>query len=276
MGLPPQTMRRAPRVALARREHRVLVVVAARLRTAASARGCRTRRRRARTETARRCGCGQAPRAPRSAARLRLDVPPTAWAPRATPPRPAARTRRPVRRARARATAAAVGGGHPLWSRTAIIRASTSAKRQAGLGASLVPHADVQVAQLLLGDGRRRVDQQVLAALRLGERDHVADLTRRPPSARPCGRGRTRCRRAAARRTAARRAGSRTSCAGPPALMPSAGEHLLPAPRGDGCAPSRRRSPSRSSRRRRPWRARGPDRSRTASSWPSFGAVNGW
>src|SRR5690349_5825170 len=38
------------------------------------------------------------------------------------------------------------------------------------------PHADVQLAQLLLGHGRRRIDQQVLPALRLGERDHVADL----------------------------------------------------------------------------------------------------
>src|SRR5258708_15564608 len=39
-----------------------------------------------------------------------------------------------------------------------------------------VPQFDVQVAQLLLGDGARRLDHQVLAALRLRERDHVADL----------------------------------------------------------------------------------------------------
>ena len=37
-------------------------------------------------------------------------------------------------------------------------------------------HPDMQIAQLLLGHRRRRIDQQVLAALRLGEGDHVADL----------------------------------------------------------------------------------------------------
>jgi hypothetical protein len=36
--------------------------------------------------------------------------------------------------------------------------------------------ADVQLAQLLLGDGARAVDHEVLPALRLRECDHVADL----------------------------------------------------------------------------------------------------
>src|SRR5205809_3999272 len=35
---------------------------------------------------------------------------------------------------------------------------------------------DVQVAQLLLSHRRRRLDQQILCALRLRESDHVADL----------------------------------------------------------------------------------------------------
>src|SRR5260221_13902300 len=34
---------------------------------------------------------------------------------------------------------------------------------------------DMQFAQLALGDRRRRAGDQVLAALRLGERNHVAD-----------------------------------------------------------------------------------------------------
>ena len=102
--------------------------------------------------------------------------------------------------------------------------------------------------------GARRLGQQVLAALRLRERDHVADRLRARPSARPCGRGRTRCRRAAARRTAARRAGSRTS----PRLLRRrcrARGIPSPAPRRGGSAPSRRRSPSRSARCRRPSRS---------------------
>src|SRR5439155_3560954 len=38
------------------------------------------------------------------------------------------------------------------------------------------PDSNVQLAQLLFGDGRGRIDQQILAALRLRESDHVADL----------------------------------------------------------------------------------------------------
>ena len=44
-----------------------------------------------------------------------------------------------------------------------------------------------------------------------GKRDHVADRLRARHERRRCGRGRKRCRRAAARRTAGPRAGSRTS-----------------------------------------------------------------
>src|SRR5512147_437151 len=48
-------------------------------------------------------------------------------------------------------------------------------------GAALLfglPQPDVQLAQLALGDGRRRAGDEVLATLRLGERDDVANRLR--------------------------------------------------------------------------------------------------
>ena len=38
------------------------------------------------------------------------------------------------------------------------------------------PNADVQFAQLLLGDRRGRLDKQVLSTLGLWKRNHIADL----------------------------------------------------------------------------------------------------
>ena len=38
-----------------------------------------------------------------------------------------------------------------------------------------IPQPNMQLTQLLLRDGRRRINHQILPALRLGERDHVTN-----------------------------------------------------------------------------------------------------
>ena len=78
-----------------------------------------------------------------------------------------------------------------------------------------------------------------------------------PPGSRRCGRGRARCRRAAACRTPAPRGRSRTAASPPPSLMFSSEKIRLCTPRrGFGCC--RRRSRCRSAPGRRPWRAPSP------------------
>ena len=163
---------------------------------AAGARNCRRRRRRARTgngppsriERSVCCASGGSS-ASATAATAAGCVRGAAPAPAQAPPARCASSREQRRRAAAREAAAAA----PCARRSGLLRLPA------------LPQPDVQLAQLLLVDGVRRVREQILRALRLRERDHVADRLRARHQRRPCGRGRTRCRRAAARRTAAPR-----------------------------------------------------------------------
>src|SRR5207253_5788513 len=102
----------------------------------AAARDWRTARHRAHTETARPARC----------ARASLALPAAAL--------------RPARRLKGRA---------PCCKR----RAAPPAPRTSGTG--LFPQPNAELAQLFLVHRARRVHQQVLRALRLRERDHIAD-----------------------------------------------------------------------------------------------------
>ncbi len=237
-------MRRAPRLRSARRRHGVLVIVAARLpRQQALAI--------AEDHAVALVGEGPAAldevaavcRASRGSARTPISAVGVAHA--------------PARRRQHRRQHASTATARSSRMRRSVLRTARSASRHFRRVGR--PQPDVQLAQLLLVDRRWRVDQQVLAALRLGERDDVADrlgaaiiatMRSRPNAMPPCG-GAPYCSASSRKPNFFRsprrgcRARGTPSTARPP----------------DGCAPSRRRSPSRSARCRTPWRRAARDRS---------------
>src|SRR5690349_8470940 len=78
--------------------------------------------------------------------------------------------------ASAKATTSACASHDRCRMRASVAHAAVAAAASGGFDRIARAHPDVQVAELLLGDGAGRADEQVLTALRLRERDDVADL----------------------------------------------------------------------------------------------------
>jgi hypothetical protein len=123
------------------------------------------------------------------------------------------------------------------------MRASPSEAQGMGRAARILAQADVQFAQLLLVDAARRVGQQALGALGLGEGDHVADRLGAGHHGDDAveAEGQAAVRRRAVLERVEQEAELGLLLLGP---MLSA-SNTLPARRRGGYAPSRRRSPSR-------------------------------